>query len=1252
MAAPPRELVFISYSHRNTEWRDRLLILLKPFIRQGRLQVWADPYIQAGALWRREIEGALEGCAVGVILLTPDLLASEFITKVEIPQLLSAAQARKLKLLVVPIQAHAAGSTSFLEGDLLDYQWPWPPDKPVDELDGRLRNAALVKITEAIVSAAGAKGMGPDQTEASERSASRPVAPQARRAVVHGVPAFPPHYLRWDKAHELVKTALLGPSAVVGVSAGVASVGVHGQGGLGKTVIAQAMAHDDEVLRAFPDGIFWVTVGQEPRLETLQADLAEWVGRPASIDNVASGARHLRDAFLGRACLVIVDDVWHFAHAKAFDVLKGASRLLVTTRDPGILTALGARDVRLGTLPPELAMELLASWAGVSKQSLPSEAAEVAKEVNFLPLALALAGAQIRDGGSWRDLVIALEAGNLIYLDHPYGSVFKSLQANLDAIGAHDSARYIELAVFPEDTEVPASVIAQLWQRTIGLDSNESHSLIRRLASRGLVRVVDDGAPGPTVTLHDLQSDFVKLVVRNAMGLHGQLVDAWRAALPAHRDSSSTSADSWATLRDVTNYPWQFLAYHLTRAGYETELRDLLTSLPWISEKIRRFSVSALRADYRGMTLDAGLRVVDDTLALSADVLARNTSALPSQVAGRVHEPVDRRVRTLVESARATLSQEGQLRPLTACLTPPGGALRRTFDGHGDVCALMALSDGHRVVSASADGTVRLWRIANGQILQTFEGHRGEGLRRVALLPDGQSILSATDGRTLKLWSLATGNVLRTYVGHHEEVTTILIIQDGQRAVLQGYRQDNERTIEVLDLVTGGVLWTIKCDDILIEVLPDGRAFSTSGNRLDYWDLSTRQALMSFRGHLRAVEAVALLPDGERVLSASADGMLRLWNLLSGQCIAIFKGHKQAVHDVKVLHDGQRALSASSDRTLKLWDLATGHILQTFEGHADDVRSVALLPDGQSALSAGGRDTVKLWDLGLARASLALEGHCAEVRIVAAQPDGQRAFSFGADRTLKLWDLSSGRVLRTVEKCQHEVSALAMLPGGDHAVSALFAGDLSHWVQVWDLLSGHVVKNFRVNGMVRKILVLPNGRRAFLVGDASCVLDLASGRCSRSLVELSTDAAMLPDGRRALAADWNTAKLLDLATGKVVRSLERHDKLISKVSVLPDGQHALSFSLDSTVKLWNLSTGVALRTVDAPDAWLYSPSVSPNGQRAVSVDFRRLVLWDPATGKSEGEFHDDARVTCLSDFTKDGVIVVGNALGRVYGLRL
>lgn len=211
----------------------------------------------------------------------------------------------------------------------------------------------------------------------------------------------------------------LGDTLVVGVSAGVERVGVHGRGGLGKSVLAVSVAHDEAVRRSFPDGIFWIPVGQQPHPEVLQAELAEQFGERTSVDDVGAGARLLRARLAGQACLVILDDVWQLINAKAFDVPDESSRLLVTTRDRSIVTALGAREMRLDLLSAAAAIDLMAGWAGASAEALPAFARDVAKEVDYLPLGLSLAGAQVREGRSWEDRFGALRAGSLEFLDHP-----------------------------------------------------------------------------------------------------------------------------------------------------------------------------------------------------------------------------------------------------------------------------------------------------------------------------------------------------------------------------------------------------------------------------------------------------------------------------------------------------------------------------------------------------------------------------------------------------------------------------------------------------------------------------------------------------------------------------------------------------------------------------------------------------------------------------------------------------------------
>ncbi len=80
----------------------------------------------------------------------------------------------------------------------------------------------------------------------------------------------------------------------------------------------------------------------------------------------------------------------------------------------------------------------------------------------------------------------------------------------------------------------------------------------------------------------------------------------------------------------------------------------------------------------------------------------------------------------------------------------------------------------------------------------------------------------------------------------------------------------------------------------------------------------------TFEGHGDSVRGCAVTPDGRRVVSASADGTLKVWDLETGQEVATLEGHGAWVNGCAVTPDGRRVVSASWDRTLKVWDLETG----------------------------------------------------------------------------------------------------------------------------------------------------------------------------------------------------------------------------------------------------------------------------------------------------------------------------------------
>ncbi len=143
-----RDLVFISYSHKDKKWRDHLEEHLKPYLRAGTIKSWSDKQIQAGSQWLESITDAVAKTHVAVLLVTPAFLASDFIHEKELGEFLKAADSRNVTILWIPVRASA-----YKETKLRNYQSVIPPERPLAEMKAD-RDKAWVKICEKIKDAA------------------------------------------------------------------------------------------------------------------------------------------------------------------------------------------------------------------------------------------------------------------------------------------------------------------------------------------------------------------------------------------------------------------------------------------------------------------------------------------------------------------------------------------------------------------------------------------------------------------------------------------------------------------------------------------------------------------------------------------------------------------------------------------------------------------------------------------------------------------------------------------------------------------------------------------------------------------------------------------------------------------------------------------------------------------------------------------------------------------------------------------
>jgi NB-ARC domain/SEFIR domain len=126
---------------------------------------------------------------------------------------------------------------------------------------------------------------------------------------LHGVPELPPHYLPREADLAGLKQKSLAEGAALGITGKSSAVGVQGMGGIGKTVLAAALVRDSEVRHAFPDGIYWLTIGQKPNLLDLQNQLLrQLTGSQETLTTEQEAKDTLREALESRSALLVVDD--------------------------------------------------------------------------------------------------------------------------------------------------------------------------------------------------------------------------------------------------------------------------------------------------------------------------------------------------------------------------------------------------------------------------------------------------------------------------------------------------------------------------------------------------------------------------------------------------------------------------------------------------------------------------------------------------------------------------------------------------------------------------------------------------------------------------------------------------------------------------------------------------------------------------------------------------------------------------------
>lgn len=1047
------------------------------------------------------------------------------------------------------------------------------------------------------------------------------------------------------------------------------ALALRGAGGYGKTTLARAICHDEQVQEAFDDGILWVTLGESATIDTVRAQIDSLIavigGERFDAPTLEAAKTRLRELLEDRDMLMVIDDVWHADHARPF--LEGGNRVarLITTRMGDSLPA-SARKIDVNRMTQEEALALIAY--GMPRTAVTPERAalvRLAEQLGEQPLLLKLANGILLNRTEKRGIGGAIEYLSELYDEYGIGlgdrqnQIAAAINASIRQLTPDERTFYEKLTIFPEDADIPLATLARWW----AVRPIRAERLCEMLVGFSLLLQYDETAQ--TIRLHDV---IRKHLVENAAGLsdmHARFLSAY-------------SLNVWAELPYDEPYLWDRLAYHLIEAGQGGVLINTVLDLRYLARKTILKGTASVEQDHAAAARFAEQHDHPQRAALA--LLERNYRNMVHILrrCESMHDALitlHARLNHLDALKSSCAAVESDLKPpyITKGLSLPDlphPALIRTLTGHTRLVNSAAVSpEGRWIVSASDDNTIKVWVTETGEDRLTLTDH-ADSVNSAAFSPDGQWIVSASNDNTVQVWDAGTGAHHLTLTGHTNGVYSAAFSPDGRWIV----SASSDKTIKVWDSETGMERLTLTGHTKSVNSAvfsPDGRwiVSAAEDRTVKVWSAETGAERFTLTGHTGRVKSAAFSPNGKRIVSASADRTVRVWNAETGAKRLILTGHKSEVNSAVFSPDGQYVISSSMDRPIKVWNAETGAEQLTLTGHTHVVNSAVFSPDGQRIVSASRDKTIKVWDTSLLSPSqfetdpthLAVTGHTSDVNSVAFSPDGQWIVSASEDKTIKIWDVETGAERLTHTGHNSFVNSTAFSPDGRWIISASRDTTLKIWDAITPSESGECEAARTLNGhtsSVNSAVFSPNGQsiistsndQTLKLWDSETGIERLTLKGHTSSVN---SAAFSPDGQWIVSASWDkTLKVWNYQTGAERHTLIGHTKRVMSAVFSTDGSRIVSASADLTIRVWDTETGTEQVTLTGHTNTVGSAAFSLDGRWIISASWDKTIkLWNAATGICCATFYADAPLNCCAWSPDKRLIIAGGGGGYLYWLR-
>ena len=574
---------------------------------------------------------------------------------------------------------------------------------------------------------------------------------------------------------------------------------------------------------------------------------------------------------------------------------------------------------------------------------------------------------------------------------------------------------------------------------------------------------------------------------------------------------------------------------------------------------------------------------------------------------------------------------------------------------YGHTQAILSLdfsSDGSKLLSASADGTLMIWDVASGKLIKS-SSNQNQAVFAAKFSPNGHYITYAwsyTQG-SAKVWDIRTD---KNFFLH--EVNLSQLSPDGRWGI------DFERNL----VSYPGLEKQMLPEGVQPHgFTPDGKSFyRTSPGQLDLYDLSTRKLIRTL--------ALEGLPEmyGDR-LSFSEDGQIvststididtgeRIeisWSVADGQVVPPLQlpdidEEQQSLQEISA--DGKYMLITENNGDAKLFDLDRQQFTHTYPAPVSDGQSeimmmtggpmggavAALSPDNRLVAWGGGEGKIILFDRESGRQLHKMEAHTPGVGFIYLDPDQRSLVSITTnDRRLHYWDFTTGRMSRSQALGATELTAPANTPFFASAANQQEVARQSerYWLGTVGGTPIPLTEEVSVFALSDDSSIGaswggendydntgPDGAPGSILSISTW--DMATKQKLRQWDDIRMElfspgmGIFSPNKKFLLLAEngyWNmrssTSHLIDLESGKIIHSfVESGIDVTSSLAFSPDGNYIVIGNYEGGIKLFSASSGELLHAFPGHGGIIARMVFSADGRKLyTSSGDGTIRIWD------------------------------------------